>query len=212
MVYPGSDFANSDGGSRRSSHRSGGSESAHRTNSGGSASSNISVESAKSASKNIMDLARVISIDLKDVQATVKILEDWADSLDLTKYKKRNVWTPEMERAYERYKECGKAYGRAHQSFEDKWHETQHQTTPEQHVERAKLAIAWGEAAERAADARARFMITYRDAYKPSGIETHIQAANNDITSAKRAVDEARRNYAAVFIKAGRAANPEVFR
>lgn len=136
--YPGSNFARTPTGS-----------------SSGSANSNISVESARSSvdairnDNNILALARRISQDTGNLQGTITQLNAWFAALNNAAYQKRNPWTPGMERAYDRYKDLAVGHGDAHSRFTAYLKQTKINTTPEQHAERARLAIAWGEAAVR---------------------------------------------------------------
>lgn len=126
-----------------------------RSSSAGSANSNISVESARSSvdaiqtDNDILALARRISQDTGDLQGTITQLNAWFAALNNAAYRKRNPWTSGMERAYDRYKDLAVAHGDAHSRFTAYLRQTRNNPTPEQHVERANLAIAWGEAAVR---------------------------------------------------------------
>jgi hypothetical protein len=52
-----------------------------------------------------------------------------------------------MQTAYDRYKQFAEDIGTPHKAFTDYQRATAKRTTPEQHIERARLAIEWGKAA-----------------------------------------------------------------
>jgi len=143
MFYPGSNYAPSPSGSaRQASSRS-------------STSSGISVVSAQEAlqrvqsSQSIQGLARKISRDLGDLDGTANDLHAWFVSLDPTEYRKRAPWPPGMLNAYKRYKAFAEDHGTAHTEFETYLRASRKNTTPEQHAERARLAIGWASTALR---------------------------------------------------------------
>lgn len=105
-----------------------------------------SVDSIQS-DHNIVAVANKINQDIGESEGTVRQLNTWFSALDRHNYKKRNPWTPGMERAYDRYKDLAGRHGEAHTAFADYLQQTRRNATPEQHVRRADLAIAWGKAA-----------------------------------------------------------------
>lgn len=111
------------------------------------------MQSAESAldsihrSRSIQDLARQISRDFRDLDGTLQDLKAWFKALDPKGYKKRAPWTGGIERAYDRYKRLGEEHGRAHTAFQSYLSATRRNTTPEQHAERAKMALEWAAAA-----------------------------------------------------------------
>lgn len=74
-------------------------------------------------------------------------LKEGFRKMDQTAYKKRAPWSSGMENAYDRYKKYVKDFGKKHTAFENYMRETRRRCTPEQHLQRAQLAIGWGEAA-----------------------------------------------------------------
>lgn len=151
--YPGSNFGASPSGSGNfyaGSNCAGSPSGSVRAGSRGSASSSISVESARATvslverSQSLESLARQISRDLNDLDDTVRQLNAWFRSLDPKGYTKRTPWSAGMESAYDRYKRYGAAHAQAHTAFQICLSTTKRNTTPDQHAERAKLAIDWG--------------------------------------------------------------------
>jgi hypothetical protein len=203
--YPGSTFAASHPGPSRQG-------------SGSTSRSTISVESALLVvdtirrSLSLEALARSLSRDVGDLEGTVQELNARFKSTDPMGYKKRDPWSDAMDRARDRYKHSGEVHGRAHRLFDEAYARTRKHATPEDHVERAKLAIEWAKASVVAAEARLEFMITYRNAYQYSGIDGHIKAARGLIDSAKDSIHEARLNYENIWISHGRSADPLVFK
>lgn len=79
---------------------------------------------------------------------TLKVeLDSWAQKINPTAYQSREPWTPAMERAHNRYKELANVIGEKHKAFKAYRNKTAVKTTPEQHIERARLAIVWGQGA-----------------------------------------------------------------
>ena len=54
-----------------------------------------------------------------------------------------------MERAYSRYKDYVEDYGKSHSAFLAALSKSKKHATPEEHLERTRLAIVWGEDAIR---------------------------------------------------------------
>lgn len=137
-MYPGSNFAATPSPSRVS------------TASGASC---ISVESAEyvlaavNSNNSIRRIARQLSQEAANLDDLKAELEQWFSQVDQSGYRKRAPWSSGMVRAYARYKRHANEHGAAHTAFERCRQETNNRTIPEQHVERARLAIQWGEAA-----------------------------------------------------------------
>ncbi|KAJ3529596.1 hypothetical protein NM208_g9685 [Fusarium decemcellulare] len=166
-----------------------------------SISSTRSIELAESTlerirtSRSIRALARQISRDLGDLDGTVEDLQAAFDNTDPTGYKKREPWSQGMERAYSRYKRFEEEYPLSKVTYHTATGPVKKNATPEERIERARLALDWASSALRAAEARLEFMKTYRDAYEHDGIMGHIGQGQQDINSARDAIEEARINY-----------------
>lgn len=143
MVYPGSNFA----ASRTESARSIGSNA-----------SSISVESAQATVRSIREspsitaLARSISIDLGQLDGTLQELKVYHQKKVYGDYKQREPWPQGMQNAYGRYKAVVTAYKGACTEFEHLFplkngQRKKQSTYPENHVERARLALRMGELA-----------------------------------------------------------------
>jgi DNA repair photolyase len=118
-----------------------------------------SSQSANTAVHNVADsrAIRAIESELNLRDQRVERLDAWLQRLDPSTYKKRLPWTGSMERAHARYHQYGAELGVAHRAFEDYFNATRKNTLPEQHLERARLAVRWGEKAIQYARSRFSF-------------------------------------------------------
>ncbi|GES62364.1 hypothetical protein ATEIFO6365_0005034100 [Aspergillus terreus] len=152
----------------------------------------------------------MISADLYPQERLVTQLGNWQRTLDPATYRRHVPWPPEVKAAYDEYKRLVHVFAQAREAFEEDRGRTA--TMPEEHLERARLAVAWGEAALRAAEGRLTFLDTYRNAYSgPESIKNHIKEGQNTINSGRRAVKEARTNYGKLWEKYNRQTDPRVF-
>jgi hypothetical protein len=139
----------SSGRSRRSGG-SGGSGPSART--GGSRASGSSIDSAATVNSvnsahSLQSLARKISADLYPQETLVAALRTWLATVDPAAYRRELPWRPEVQAAYDEYKRRAHEHGTAHTAFRNCLNDTRRNTTPEQHIQRAQLAVEWGEAA-----------------------------------------------------------------
>ncbi|KAF4468589.1 hypothetical protein FALBO_4509 [Fusarium albosuccineum] len=103
-------------------------------------------------SRSIQSLARQISRDLGELDGTLDDLRAFFRNTDPRGYKKRAPWPQGMESAYSRYKRLGDEFPLANDAFDAARAEDPKNATPEQHVERARLALEWGSLALRDLD------------------------------------------------------------
>ncbi|KAG2420920.1 hypothetical protein HFD88_000534 [Aspergillus terreus] len=186
--------------------------SVHSAGTGNSRASRWSIDSADTVNSvhSLQSLANQISADLYPQERLVSQLRDWQRTLNPATYRRQVPWPPEVKAAYDEYKRLVHVFAQAREAFDVDKRQTA--TMPEQHLERARLAVAWGEAALRAAEGRLTFLDTYRNAYSgPQSIKTHIQEGQNTINSGRRAVKEARTNYEKLWEKYNRQTDPRVF-
>ncbi|KAI0007241.1 hypothetical protein F4779DRAFT_592786 [Xylariaceae sp. FL0662B] len=186
--------------SRHSSHHSG--------------ASNSSIDSAATIEsvKTLRTLAHIVSVELYPRETLVADLRNWIKTVDPAAYARKGPWPRQLEDRYAEYKKLGDEQTSAHQAFEAARQKTRKNTTPEEHLERARLAVRWGEASVSAAEARLQFINEFRNAYGSKvSIEGHIDSANDLITSGRNAVKEARENCDRLYTVYTRDANPQVF-
>ncbi|KAB8205397.1 hypothetical protein BDV34DRAFT_195853 [Aspergillus parasiticus] len=189
-------------------------QSVRSSNTGRSVASTSSVDSTATINSvhSLQSLARRISAELYPQERLVTSLRTWLATVDPAAYRREMPWSPQVLAAYNEYKRRAAVHGSAHKAFEDYLNQTRRNTTPEQHLERARLAVAWGESAVSVAEGRLSFIETYRHAYSSTkSISSHIDTGKNAITSGRNAVHEARRNYDSLWVAYSRAANPQVF-
>lgn len=87
-------------------------------------------------------------MDLGDLDGTLNELQARRQRMDPRGYKKREPWTPGMLNAWQRYKGFVKDAAVARRAFLQSQAPKTH-VKWEHHLERAKLALAWGEMAVR---------------------------------------------------------------
>lgn len=116
-----------------------------------SGASRLSVDSAATINSvhSLKSLVRHISADLYPQETLVATLRTWLAAVDPAAYAQERPWRPEVLAAYNEYKRRAAEHGTAHTAFRDYMNVTRRNTPPEQHLERARLALAWGEAAVR---------------------------------------------------------------
>jgi hypothetical protein len=197
-------------GSAGASHPHHSGESVGSGSSGGSADSSLSTESVRS----LRTLTNQVSADLYSQNTLATRLRNWLREVDPLSYAQNRPWSEEILKAYNRYKRYGDALGAAHQHYHTYLDQTRPNPTAEQRLGRARLAVAWGQAAVKyaitmlfrnlliiltfssAARSRLRFIETYQRAYSSTdSISTHIDTAVEMIQSGMNAVEEARLNY-----------------
>lgn len=98
---------------------------------------------------SLESLARHISAELYPQETLVVTLRTWLATVDPAAYAQEVPWPPAVLAAYDEYKRLAAEHGTAHTAFRVYLNETRRNATPEQHLERARLAVAWGEAAVR---------------------------------------------------------------
>ena len=117
----------------------------------GSAVSTASIDSTATINSvhSLMSLVRQISHQLYPKETLVTDLRNWLAAVDPVVYRREMPWQPNVVAAYNEYKRRATVHSSAHKAFLNYFSQTRSYTTPEQHLERARLAVAWGEAALR---------------------------------------------------------------
>jgi hypothetical protein len=120
-----------------------------RTNS--SVASRVSIDSTATVNSvhSLQSLANQISRDLYPQEALVRELNNWLLTIDPETYRRNQPWSPEVLAAYNEYKRRADVLASARRVWKRTMDETESNTTPEQHLDRARAAVAWGEAALR---------------------------------------------------------------
>lgn len=95
-------------------------------------------------SPSLMTMARDISGDLSKLSGSKEEAAEYFKNIDPKNYKKRE-WTAEMERAHKEYHDLADNVGPPHRAFQQARQSTPRSATWDQHVERAKVAIKWGQ-------------------------------------------------------------------
>lgn len=131
------------------SNRSGRSVPSVRTNS--SVASRVSIDSTATVNSvhSLQSLANQISQDLYPQEALAGELKGWLRTIDPEAYRRDEPWRPELVAAYNEYKRRADVLTSARRFWRRTMEETMTDTTPEQHIDRARAAVAWGEAALR---------------------------------------------------------------
>ncbi|KAK4198573.1 hypothetical protein QBC40DRAFT_283560 [Triangularia verruculosa] len=179
-----------------------------RTSTTSSVDSTATVNSAHS----LTSLARRISRELYPNEAQLASLETWAENIDVYIPRGR-PWAPEVVAQYEEYKRLGEICKKDGKAFFSQWRRTEKNTTVEEHLERAELALRAAESAYKAGKARLDFLLTYQNAYSDKkSVDTHIKEIRTELKKARDRVHDVRINHENLFIAHGRKANPDVFR
>ncbi|KAI2091688.1 hypothetical protein LOZ36_000776 [Ophidiomyces ophidiicola] len=161
--------------------------------------------------KSLNTLIRQISLDLYLQENTAKCLENWLETISPEEYTQIPQWTPEMWAAYNDYKAKAEEQSRARQAF-NAFFRASDTEDPDVHLKRARLAVTWGERSLETAEGRLSFLCEYQNAFKNKvSVGNHIHAANTQINSARKAVEEARINCGKIWGKHSLAADPEIF-
>lgn len=123
--------------------------SVHSAGTGNSRASRWSIDSADTVNSvhSLQSLANQISADLYPQERLVSQLRDWQRTLNPATYRRQVPWPPEVKAAYDEYKRLVHVFSQACAAFEEDRGRTA--TMPEEHLGRARLAVAWGEAALR---------------------------------------------------------------
>jgi hypothetical protein len=79
----------------------------------------------------------------------VEELKAWLATVNPDEYEQDAPWSAEVLAAYENYKALAEKFATAHQSFLRNRQQSFKNATPEEHLERARLAVTWGELAVR---------------------------------------------------------------
>ncbi|KAI0392151.1 hypothetical protein F5Y17DRAFT_376489 [Xylariaceae sp. FL0594] len=199
----------------RNSGRSHGTNDARRSvESGRSETSQVSNETLSTIKslQSLRSLVNQISNDLYPQEALAANLTDWMRQLDPAAYKPDKPWPPHVQEAYDEYKRLAKETGTARQTFLRTVTRTWKKATDDEHLEQARMAVAWGQAALKAGETRLNFINRFRNAYDSvAAIETHIKAGEDALKSGRGAVKAARDQYEKLWVKASRAADPAVF-
>lgn len=98
---------------------------------------------------SLQSLASRLSAELGTQKTLATALREWLASVDPAAYSGELPWRTEVQAAYNEYKRLAEEHARAHIAFTTYLRQTSDHPTPEQHLERARLAIVWGEAAVR---------------------------------------------------------------
>lgn len=122
----------------------------HSAGTGNSGASKWSIDSADTVNSvhTLRSLANQISAELYPQERLASQLDDWQNTLDPVAYRRQGPWPPEVKAVYNEYKRLGEVHAQAHQAFEQDMKRKAF-LTPERHLERARLAVAWGEASVR---------------------------------------------------------------
>ncbi|GKZ40097.1 hypothetical protein AbraIFM66950_002333, partial [Aspergillus brasiliensis] len=149
-------------------------------------------------------LIRQMLYEVRNHETTIASLKTWVETIDPNTYRKQVPWPRELWEAYERYKHLVEGINPRILAYNDYKNRTEHDKNlkdlPEVKMKRLELAIEWGRAAMSAAEARIYVLVTYQNAYDHVGsIRSHIQQANDNLQSAKGAVDAAGENYRAYW-------------
>jgi hypothetical protein len=98
---------------------------------------------------SLQSLARHISAELYPQEILVVSLRTWLASVYPMAYRQEMPWSPTVCEAYNEYKRRAEAHGICHKAYEICLSQTRRNTTPKQHLERARAAVKWGESAMR---------------------------------------------------------------
>ncbi len=114
----------------------------------------VSISSINSAATiesllSLEGLARTISQELYPQETLVTQLEAWLAAVNPAVYRPNRPWAPEVWTAYTEYKNLGEEQVARRRAFMQHCANTPTSGTPEQHLERARLAVEWGNAALR---------------------------------------------------------------
>lgn len=139
------------GGSRRSSRssRSGGSRRSRDTGGSGGSESSVDSTATTSSAHSLRSLVNHISAKLYQQETLAGDLEKWLVTVDPEAYEGQEHWPPEVLAAYNEYKRRCTVHTTTHMAFKNYLAQTSKHTTPEEHLVRARLAVKWGEAAQR---------------------------------------------------------------
>ncbi|KAI1394416.1 uncharacterized protein F4822DRAFT_424895 [Hypoxylon trugodes] len=177
----------------------------------GQQSPNPSVASTIKSLHSIESGLRRLSEGLHSQDSLAAELKEWLDTIDAATYRKEE-WSEEVRQAYDAYKKEGDKLKATHQAYWRYMKEHPRNGTPEEHLQRTKLACSWAYYAVSAVEGRTEFLVKYRNAYNGKlAIDNHINEAKNQINSGRNAIREARHNYKAIWTAFTRRANPEVF-
>lgn len=96
---------------------------------------------------SLRSLVRHISADLGEKHGLAEQLRARIESIE--SYRPLGPWPKQLQNAYNNYKAQAKDFAVKHTAFLEYMAETNNKsnTLPEQHLERARLAVVWGEAA-----------------------------------------------------------------
>ncbi|KAI1917476.1 hypothetical protein LOZ61_000539 [Ophidiomyces ophidiicola] len=162
--------------------------------------------------KSLNTLIRQISLDLCPQEEAVTSLGNWLKTISPEEYTQIPQWTPEMWAAYNDYKAKAEEQGRAHKAYLAFSASHPKPSDPDENLERARLAIIWGQMSLAAAEARLSFLGEYQNAFENKvSIQNHIEEASKQIVSGRNAIKKARRSHNDLWNKNPGKANPEVF-
>ncbi|KAK4170732.1 hypothetical protein QBC36DRAFT_124739 [Triangularia setosa] len=174
--------------------------------------SSVDSTATVNSAHSLASLARRISRELYPNETKLASLDTWAKNMGIYIPRGR-PWAPEVVAQYDEYKRLGKICQRDGDAFYSQWQETKKNTTVEEHLERAQLALRAAESAYKTGKARLDFLHTYQNAYSSKeSIRTHIGEIETELKKARERLEDVRLNHRNLFIAHGRKANPDVFR
>lgn len=148
-VYPGSSSQSSRPGSARTGTTGAASVQSFQIQSNASERSFHSIASADSY-HSIASLASELSAELYPRAALATELRAWQATIQEQDYQPNLPWRPEVQAAYDGYYEWVNKHQRSHQAYLAYFHQTNDKfTSAEENLERARLALQWGQDALR---------------------------------------------------------------
>ncbi|PYI34969.1 hypothetical protein BP00DRAFT_443107 [Aspergillus indologenus CBS 114.80] len=149
----------------------------------------------------IDEIVKQFEHDVHKGRLVVESLKEWVAGLDPDSYIRFEP-PPELQAEYDEYKDACHEFADKKAVYMRLLERPRKNAHPEDHLDRARAAVEWADAAIRAAKGRLHVLTTYQNVYRTlQSINGHIQQADEAITSGSNAVRAVKEQLECEFLR-----------